>query len=144
MQVDSTNLLTTFRILRADVGQVDPQKFFLSGGEYINEDLFMELALLSDVEEVLDKLQRTPYGPQLEAVILNYAEENSFSVFERALENYVIRLAISAGRGDPLGIGVIISYLWAKQNEITNLRIIVKGIVVQMPADRIRKELILV
>jgi vacuolar-type H+-ATPase subunit C/Vma6 len=39
---------------------------------------------------------------------------------------------------------VAISYLWAKQNEITNLRIIVKGKSVGMPVDRVRKELILV
>ena len=38
----------------------------------------------------------------------------------------------------------LIGYLWAKQNEITNLRIIVKGKAVGMPADRMRKELILV
>ncbi len=40
--------------------------------------------------------------------------------------------------------GIMIGYLWAKQNEITNLRIIVKGKSVGMPADRMRKELILV
>ena len=32
-----------------------------------------------------------------------------------------------------------ISYLWAKQNEVTNLRIIVKGKSVGMPADRVRR-----
>ncbi|MFU8891731.1 MAG: V-type ATPase subunit, partial [Anaerosomatales bacterium] len=47
-------------------------------------------------------------------------------------------------KGDPLGIGVAVSYLWAKQNEITNLRIIVKGKAVGMPEDRVREELILV
>jgi V/A-type H+-transporting ATPase subunit C len=65
-------------------------------------------------------------------------------VFERALEDFVMRKALDAGRGDPLGVGITIGYLWAKQNEITNLRIIVKGTSVGMPPDRMRKELILV
>jgi V/A-type H+-transporting ATPase subunit C len=55
-----------------------------------------------------------------------------------------MRRALSLGTGDPLGIGIGISYLWAKQNEITNLRIIVKGKSVGMPNDRVRREMILV
>jgi vacuolar-type H+-ATPase subunit C/Vma6 len=38
----------------------------------------------------------------------------------------------------------MVSYLYAKQNEVTNVRIIVKGNAVGMPPDRMRKELIFV
>jgi V/A-type H+-transporting ATPase subunit C len=144
LQTDSINLLTTFRLLKSDIGDLDPQRFFLPGGQYVHEDLFLRLAALSDVDEVLDALKRTPFGPQLEEVIVRYIEENTLSVFERALEDYVMRRALAAGRGDPLGVGIIISYLWAKQNEVTNLRIIVKGRSVGMPTERMRRELILV
>lgn len=144
LQVDSVNLLTAFRLLKSDIGDMDPAMFFLDGGAYIGRELFLEVAALSDVDEVLDRLKRTPYGAQLDAVIVRYVEEGSLSVFERALEDYVMRKALASGRGDPLGVGVVISYLWAKQNEVTNLRIIVKGNAVGMPADRMRKELILV
>jgi vacuolar-type H+-ATPase subunit C/Vma6 len=41
-------------------------------------------------------------------------------------------------------VGVAIAYLFGKQNEVTNVRIIVKGKAVGMPADRVREELILV
>lgn len=144
LQVDSINLLTTFRLLKSDIGDVDPKSFYLSGGAFVNEDLFDAMTALSDVDEVLDALKSTPYARQLEAVVSAYVEEGSLSVFERALEDYVMRKALDAGRGDPLGVGITIAYLWAKQNEITNLRIIVKGTAVGMPADRMRKELILV
>jgi V/A-type H+-transporting ATPase subunit C len=77
-------------------------------------------------------------------VVVRFEQERSIAVFERALEDYVLRKALDAGRGDPLGIGIVIGYLWAKQNEVTNLRIIVKGNSVGMPADRMRRELILV
>lgn len=144
LQTDSTNLLTAFRLLKSDIGEMDPRRFFLPGGRYVKEDLFLKLVGLSDVDEVLDALQRTPFGPQLEEVVLRYMEENSLAVFERALEDYVMRRALAAGHGDPLGVGIVVSYLFAKQNEVTNLRIIVKGKSVGMPADRMRRELILV
>lgn len=144
LQADSVNLLTTFRLLKSDIGDIDPKIFFLPAGEYVDEALFDSMTAMSDVDEVLDALKKTPYARQLEAVVTNYVEEGSLSVFERALEDYVMRKALDAGRGDPLGIGITIGYLWAKQNEVTNLRIIVKGTSVGMPADRMRKELILV
>jgi V/A-type H+-transporting ATPase subunit C len=144
LQVDSVNLLTTFRLLKSDIGEVDPATFFLPGGAYVSEELFLKSAALSDVDEVLDALKKTPYGNHLEAVVVRYIEEGSLAVFERALEDHVMRNALAAGRGDPLGVGIVIGYLWAKQNEITNLRIIVKGRTVGMPSDRMRKELILV
>ena len=75
---------------------------------------------------------------------MKYLEENSIAVFERALEDYLMRKALGLGTGDPLGVGVVVGYLWAKQNEITNLRIVVKGKSVGMPEARVRGELILV
>jgi V/A-type H+/Na+-transporting ATPase subunit C len=144
LQVDSINLLTTFRLLKSDVGDFDPSMFFLPGGAYVSTELFLKMAGLSDVDEVIAALKKTPYASQLEQVVVLYEEEGSLAVFERALEDYVMRKALDAGHGDPLGVGIVIGYLWAKQNEITNLRIIVKGRTVGMPADRMRKELILV
>jgi V/A-type H+-transporting ATPase subunit C len=144
LQADSVNLLTVFRLLKSDLGDVDPKMFFLPGGVYVDANLFDALAAMSDVDEVLDGLKKTPYAGQLEAVIATYVDEGSLSVFERALEDFVMRKALDAGHGDPLGIGITIGYLWAKQNEITNLRIIVKCTAVGMPTDRMRKELILV
>jgi vacuolar-type H+-ATPase subunit C/Vma6 len=55
-----------------------------------------------------------------------------------------MRKALFAGVRDPHGVGVGISYLFGKQNEVTNIRIIVKGTAVGMPADRMREELVLV
>jgi len=144
LQADSVNLLTAFRLLKSDIGDMDPKIFYLPGGEYVDEALFDSMTAMSDVDEILDALKKTPYARQLEAVVTHYIEEGSLSVFERALEDYVMRKALDAGHGDPLGVGITIGYLWAKQNEVTNLRIIVKGTSVGMPADRMRKELILV
>jgi V/A-type H+-transporting ATPase subunit C len=144
LQVDSTNLVTAFRLLKADTTDMDVARFFLSGGVHVSEELFLSLTALSDVDEVVDALRGTPYSIQLEKVLGAYMASNSIAVLERALEDYVMRRALGSGFGDPLGFGVMVSYLYAKQNEVTNLRIIVKGNAVGMPPDRMRKELIFV
>ena len=144
LQVDSTNLVTAFRLLKADTTDMDVARFFLPGGVHVSEELFLSLAGLSDVDEVIGALKGTPYSAQLEKVLVAYLDANSIAVLERALEDYVMRKALGSGFGDPLGFGVMVSYLYAKQNEVTNLRIIVKGNSVGMPPDRMRKELIFV
>lgn len=144
IQIDTSNLVTVFRFQKADVSDVDAGQFFLSGGPAIKRDFYMSLAAMSDIDEALDRLRGTPYGKALDDVAVKYLEENSIAVFERALEDYLMRKALGLGTGDPLGVGVVVGYLWAKQNEITNLRIIVKGKSVGMPEARVRGELILV
>jgi V/A-type H+-transporting ATPase subunit C len=144
LQVDSTNLVTTFRLLKADTTDMEVERFFLPGGVHVTKELFLALTTLSDVDEVIDALKGTPYSTQLEKVLTAYMDANSIAVLERALEDYVMRKALGSGFSDPLGFGVMVSYLYAKQNEVTNLRIIVKGNAVGMPPDRMRKELIFV
>lgn len=143
-QVDTMNLLTCIRLLNSDLGDTDMSRFFLPGGTYIDHDLFMQLASMSDVDELFSRIKKTPYGRPLDQVALLYVEKGSISVFERALEDFLFRRAFRTGKGDPLGIGLTISYLWMKANEVTNLRIVVKGIAVGMPMERMREELIVV
>lgn len=144
MQIDISNLVTVFRFQKADVEHIDVASYFLDGGDAIGRDLFLQLAHMSDLDEALERLKGTPYGKALDDVSMKFLEENSIAVFERALEDFLMRKALTMATGDPLGVGVAIAYLWAKQNEITNLRIIVKGKAVGMPEERMRGELILV
>ena len=144
MQIDTSNLMIVFRLLKADVNSREAERFFLEGGRAIRKDIYLELARMSDVDEVLDRLKRTSYSEALDAAALFYLESGSISVFERALEEQLMRRALISGVKDPHGVGVAIAYLYGKQNEITNLRIVVKGKAVGMPAERVRRELILV
>jgi len=143
-QVDTINLLTCLRLLSSDLPQEDAMRFFLPGGVQVTEALFADLAGMSDVDEVFQRLKRTPFGSVLEEVAITYIEKGSISVFERALEDFLFRKAFATSKGDPLGIGITVSYLWAKANEVTNMRIVVKGVSVGMPVERMREELIVV
>jgi V/A-type H+-transporting ATPase subunit C len=144
MQIDTLNLVMVLRLQKADVTDVEVEPFFLEGGLHIDLEDYRTLAVMSDIDEVLDELRGTSYGIVLDDAAVKFLEENSIAVFERALEDHLMRKALLMGSGDPLGIGVAIAYVWAKQNEITNLRIIVKGASVGMPEERVRGELILV
>lgn len=143
-QIDVSNLVMVFRMVRESVDPDRAKQFFLEGGRHVPLELYTSLASLTDVEQVMDKLVTSPYHEVLEKAALRYLAKGSISAFERALEDMLARSASAAGRGDPLGIGVAVGYLWAKQTEVTNLRIVLKGVSVGMPAERMREDLILV
>jgi V/A-type H+-transporting ATPase subunit C len=140
-QIDVLNLLSIFRLINAEVPVEDARHFYLPGGKHITQSMYGKLVGVSDVDEVINQLKATPYSPVLDEAALRYLERGSLSTFERALEMEFMRRARAAGR-DIDGIGVSIAYLLMKLNEITNLRIIVKGKEVGMPPDRVREELI--
>jgi V/A-type H+-transporting ATPase subunit C len=99
---------------------------------------------MSDVDEIIDELRGTRYGHSLDEAAVRYLETTSLAVFERALEDYFTRRVMALAGRDPLGVGIPVSYLWAKLNEVTNLRIIVKSKSVGLAPDRARRDLILV
>jgi V/A-type H+-transporting ATPase subunit C len=143
-QVDNLNLVIVFRAARESLQPDQSAEYFLLGGRDIDLEKYQRLAIMSDTDEILDELRSTRYGPVLDEAVVRYLETMSLAVFERALEDHFTRRVLALGTRDPLGVGIPISYLWAKHNEVTNLRIIVKGKSVGLPVDRMRRELILV
>lgn len=144
MQVDVLNLVMVFRAARATLEPEQSKDYFLAGGEHIDLELYQRLAAMADVDEIVDGLKGTPYHKVCDTAALRYLETTSMAAFERALEDYLTRRIIALGGTDPLGIGIPIAYLWGKQNEVTNLRIVVKGAAVGIPPETMRKEFILV
>lgn len=143
-QVDVVNLLTVLRMLKADLEQEEAKRMQIPGGAVIDEDLFLRLSSMSDIDELMDRLRGTIYGRVLEGSLVSYLEEGSLSVLERALEQMLSKRTAGLSHKDPLGLGVVLSYIFSKLNEVVNLRIIVKGKSVGMPDSRIREELVLV
>ena len=144
MQVDILNLVMVFRVAREDLKPGEADSYFLLGGNDVDLEFYQAMTALSDVDEILDALRKTRFGPILDDAAMTYLETMSISAFERALEDYLTRRIIALGGTDPLGAGIPIAYLWSKANEVTNLRIISKAIAIGIPGDRARKELILV
>jgi V/A-type H+-transporting ATPase subunit C len=132
------------RVAREDVPLEQSEEYFLQGGNDVDLDLYQRLVGVSDIDDVLDGLRSTHFGKVLDDAAVHYLETTTISTFQRALEDYLTRKIIAVGGTDPLGVGIAIAYLWSKQNEVTNLRIIAKGAEIGIPPERVERELILV
>ncbi len=142
--VDIENLRTAFRLVGTDLTRETVEGYWLLGGIHIDQEVFIRLCEAADVEEVLGAIHRTPYARPLEDAAVTFLQEGTLSVLERALEDLITRRIIALRRSDPLGVGIVVGFLWAKQNEVANIRIAVTGRSVGLPDERMRRELILV
>ena len=143
-EIDVINVMTILRMVQQKVKEQDKVLFFIEGGKYIDRELFVDLVENQDVEGVIHKLEKTPYGAVLKEAQGKFMETGALSVIERSLEKLQVRQNTKLFRADPLSIALIIAYIWAKYNEIINLRIIVRGKALGMPSQKIKEDLVLV
>lgn len=142
-QIDLSNLMILLR-LSAEQSSEHADDFFIEGGEEIDKQLFDQLAGCQEIGEIVNGLAKTSYYPQLVRGFSVYQTDASFAALERALEEQAIRRTVKLFRGEPISLAVIIAYLWAKVNEVVNIRIILRAKEVGMTPVAIKQSLVLI
>jgi V/A-type H+/Na+-transporting ATPase subunit C len=138
-QIDLANIKAALDIVRHQDQPCDP----IPGGRLKDAFLF-RLARSATLEEAFSALDESYFAPGIERGILAYGESRSLGVMERHLEEMVVLAGCRLFREDPLSIAVPVGYLWRKYNETVNLRVLCRGRAARMPANAIRKEMLLV
>lgn len=140
MEVDSINITTLMRLCGLELQEAKAGDFFVPGGSIASAGEFAKIMELGQPEEVYEALLRkTPYRKVLEKAWKVF-DERGESAFEDEIEKHIIGTCLKMSK-DPLGIGVIIKYMWKKYLEIINLRIIIRGKSIGLIESQIRKEL---
>ena len=110
----------------------------IASGQTVSYECLSSLEVSASFEQVLATLEGTALGRML------WAEETrDLASIESGLERHLVEKGMRLLRGDPLGIGVPLGYIWAKRNEMINLRVVAQGKAWGLPAERIRERLFL-
>ncbi|OFW68375.1 MAG: hypothetical protein A2V52_06300 [Actinobacteria bacterium RBG_19FT_COMBO_54_7] len=141
LEIDAINIVTLMRICGVELAGGHVEDYFLPGG-VLSQREFEKIMALDQPDQVFNAiLTKMPYKAALEAAWSRF-EERGENAFEDEMQKYIIRTCMGMGK-DPLGIGVIIEYMWRKYLEVTNLRIIIRGKSIGLLEAQIRKELFL-
>jgi V/A-type H+-transporting ATPase subunit C len=143
LEIDVVNLRTVLRMVRDHVGPEDAVRYFIGGGREFDEKKLRRLVSLSTIEEVVKSLENTRYR-FLAEVPESVIRTQKLSVIEKELERFLIRKGVGAFLHDPLSVGSVIGYFWAKYNEITNIRIISRCKTADFPVENLKEELVYV
>lgn len=141
LEVDTINTVNLMRICGLELEETKAEDYYVGGGTLSEHD-FVRIMELKQPELVCEALKtKTPYRMPLENAWQRF-DERGESAFEDEMRKHLIKSCMNIS-GDPLGIGVIIEYMWKKYLEITNLRIMVRGKSIGLIESQIRKELFL-
>lgn len=125
--VDTSNLKTILRAKSDGLSYDNIEPYMISDGYQVREWKLKELMEAEDVPGVVSGLEGTDYAPLLSEALSKYSETKSVADFEIALDNHVNHVAKTIGLKNQFGIGPMIDFLNRKENEVKNLKIIIRG-----------------
>lgn len=142
MEIDVINILNLLRLCGLELEKERASGYFIPEGT-LARDEFLRILFLGQPEQVAQEIMRVlpQYREPVSLGMRSFDEKGESAVLDE-LEKHVIRTCINLTR-DPLGIGVIIKYMWLKYLEVLNLRIIIRGKSIGLIESQIRKELFL-
>lgn len=140
-EIDVTNIKSILSLNRDGIDAVDGAEVLLEGGRYLDRKTLVLMIDEPTVAGLLKHLESTPYRFLLEIPVPDRA---LMSVYQNALDIFLIKQGVAVFRGDPLSLSIVIGYLWAKFNEITNLRIIGRCKNIRISLEKVERELIYV
>lgn len=142
-EIDITNIKSMLRMIRDGVSPEDGKSILIEGGNSFTAAMLLDLIGKGSIEGAISALATTPYS-FIGDLPVTRAGSGNISGYEKELDRFLIRKGISVFRTDPLSIAVVIGYLWAKNNEITNIRIISRCLNAFVPDEEIREEVLYV
>lgn len=149
-EIDVANLVTLLRLCRlgdraakllARYGAPDATALLIEGGG-LPRRVLKELSVARDVESIVTGLGAGPYATILESRMEMYRQSGEMAVLQRGLEEFLVLKGVGMFHRDPLSIAISIAYIWAKSNEVTNLRLVAHGKALGLDRDAIRQEFI--
>ena len=144
MQLDLANLRVALHTVRHRMhGEEIDDRFAPIPGGLLGPRLLNEIAGCATLVDAFEVLADTYFAPGVDKGILAFGRAQSLGVMERFLEVVVIAEGCRLFRRDPLSVAVPLGFLWRKYNEFVNLRILVRGKAYKVPANAIRKEMLI-
>ncbi|MBB6697388.1 V-type ATP synthase subunit C [Clostridium algidicarnis] len=136
--IDLTNIKTLLRVKKQDNTRDFLNSLIIQGG-YVDRDKLNSL-YNDSVENIPGKLAFTDYSEILKFGIEDYVKTGSINLFEKLSEDFIMNYMKKA-KYITFGLEPLIAYIYAKENEIKLIRIIMVGKLNNIQSEVIRERL---
>ncbi len=137
-QIDLNNLKTLLRIKRMGLNRDFLARVLLPNGSIALNKL---TAMIEEPEEsLISMLALSDYADLVNEGVREWTEKGSASLLEKLSDNFITAY-LRESKWVPFGIEPLVGYLWAKEIEIKNIRIVLVGKINKLPAESIRERM---
>lgn len=123
--IDSVNVKLILRLKREGVPPQDIDKYLIRPSHELTETMLKAMATAEDISSAAHMIHITTVGQVLKEVS-EKMEKEGVQVAERALDEYYLRMCRWSSMVNFFGIAPTISYTAQKENEMRNLRAVVR------------------
>jgi V/A-type H+-transporting ATPase subunit C len=126
-EAEIMNILTLLRLNKAGLGRESALNFVIPLGDRQKDAKMALLANANDIDEMAKVLQRTEFTDIFSEGIEEFRKSNSLIALETGLHKHLLRQSVLLMHQHPLSVDIILGYMFAKDIEVRNLKIILKG-----------------
>ncbi|MCY6370841.1 V-type ATP synthase subunit C [Clostridium ganghwense] len=138
MNIDLINLKTLLRVKKQKKSRKFLDSVLIEGGKLERETLLDMLN--GSNENIVSSLQYTDYNEIMRLGMEEYIQTGKFNVLEKLSDNFIMNF-IKDSKYISFGIEPLLAYIFAKENEIKIVRIIMVGKLNNIAGDVIRERL---
>jgi V/A-type H+/Na+-transporting ATPase subunit C len=137
-QIDLTNLKSLIRIKRMGLDREFLKKALLPQGSLPIDRL--SSGLDEPLETLITSLAMSDYAELIGEGVREWLEKGTASRLEKLSDDYITAY-LKQGKWMPFGFEPLVGYLWAKEIEIKNIRLVLVGKINRLPAEAIRERI---
>jgi V/A-type H+-transporting ATPase subunit C len=139
-EIDAMNIKNIFILIRDSVPPEEGQEILLDGGKLFERRHLLEMLKVRNIADLIKRLETTEYS-FLKKVDPEAIKAGKISAIEKEIERFLFRKGIAMFRGDPFSFTIVIGFLWSKENEISNIRVIARAREAGLPDDVMEAEI---
>lgn len=133
-EIDVVNLKLILRLKREGVKPEEIDRYLIRPSHMLTEGMLRAMVVAEDIRSAVDAVSRTPYGKIL-LEVLPQIEAQELSAAERALDEIQLKVFRWLALTQLFSIAPVLSYIRLKENEMRNLRAIIR-----LKADKVEPQ----
>ena len=133
-EIDVVNLKIILRLKQEGVKPEEVDRYLIRPSHMLTEETLRAMVVAEDIRSVVDLISRIPHGKIL-LEILPQIEAKRLSAAERALDEMQLKVFKWLALTKLFSIAPVISYIHLKENEMKNLRAIIR-----LKADKVEPQ----
>ena len=141
-EIEMLNIINIIRLKRENFDKKDIKEYIFSSKEHEKNRKINALLDINDLNTLMKALEKEEYGSIIKKGLEEYEKNASLIELEIGLYRHLLKKSAVLMHQHPLSIDVILGYMFAKEIEVRNLRIILKGKQLSLEEDFIEKQLI--
>ncbi len=139
MEVEVLDILTLLRLKKS---KIENAKDFIITSRGLISPKITRMAELDDLDALLKALEGTYYKKAIDKGIEDFKNTGSLITLETELYKYLLKQSSLLLHQHPLSVDIILGFMLAKDIEIRNLRILIKGKQLGLSEEFIEKQLV--